>query len=361
MQQYCPNCQAAFTGVARCPRCDGLLYLPHEADDFAAPLPEEEFPAFVRPTPSGRIAVGTLLALGLYLGLRKLVGAAVLAASPDPNAWWVSFEGLVAVFGAQAVAVLFGALLAGAGRSHGFPVGFAVGAICGGLFLAGEVLAGTPAGELVLYLQPPILALGAGIAGSAGRRFWPALPDLDIRPPARKRSSSIQLAVEEPKDENRPTSWARVVLGSVIIIVGVGMADTARIKVQRASGGLFKVESVLQGRFLSWQLATFAILLGGVAAAAGTGAGLRHGLLAGGIGGAGVVGVAVSSGEVSPSMHYLLSKLSLGGAGPQEPAVLVAIGSGVLMAALIGGWLGAQVFLPIVPKPLRNRRFKLND
>lgn len=362
MQQYCPSCQAAFTGVTRCPRCDGLLYLPHEAGEQLAPLPgEEPMPAFVRPTPSGRIAVGALLAMGLYLGLRKLVGAAVLATTPDPAAWWVSLEGLGAVFGSQAVAVLFGALLAGAGRTHGFAVGFTVGALVGGLFLAAEVIAGIPAAELVLYLQPPTLALAGGIAGAAGRRLWPALPELDIRPPVRKRSSSIQLAVDEPREQSRPTAWVRVLLGAVIIIAGVALADTARIKIQRASGGLFKVESVLQARFLSWQMATFAILLGGVAASAGTGAGLRHGLLAGGIGGCGVVGLAASRGEVSPAMHYWLSKLSMAGAAPQEPATMAAVALGVVIAALVGGWLGATVFLPIVPKPLRNRRLKMTD
>jgi hypothetical protein len=360
MQQYCPTCQAAFPGAARCPRCDGLLFLPHEAAD-ANPSAADAQPGFIRPTPSGRIAVGTILAMGLYLGLRKVVSAGVLATTPDPSAWWTSFEGLIAVFGVQAVAVLFGALVAGAGRTRGFPVGFAVGGLCGGLFLAGEVLAGTPGAELVLYLQPPTLALAGGLTGAVGRRVWPALPDLDIRPPAPKRSSSIQLAVEEAKNEARPTSWVRVLVGSVIIVVGVGMADEARLKIQRGSGGLFKVESVLQARFLSWQMATFAVLLGGVTAAAGTGAGLRHGLIAGGIGAAGVIGLAVSRGEVSPALHYWLSRLSVGGTGTLDPPAAAAVIGGVLAAAIVGGWLGGQVFLPLAPAPMRSRRLKMGD
>lgn len=361
MQQYCPTCQAAFSTGSRCPRCDGLLFMPHEAADHHPADSAEPHPGFARPSPASRVFVGTVLALGLYLGLRQVVAAAVLAATASPDAWWTSLEGLVAVFGVQAVAVVFGSLLAGAGRTHGFALGVAVGGLCGGLFLAAEVLGGTPAAQMVLYLQPPILALGGGIAAAVGTRVWAAVPDLDIRPPARKRSSSIQLAVDSPANEARPTRMVRVLAGAIIMVAGVGLADTIRIKVQRNSGGLFRVESILQGQFLSWQMATFAVLLGGVTAAAGTGAGVRHGLLAGCVGGAGVIGLTAARGEVLPPMEYWLSRLSLGGIGAMDPAAIAAVVSGVLIAGLIGGWLGAQVFLPLAPAHMRSRRLKMGD
>jgi hypothetical protein len=335
--------------------------MPHEAADHRPSDAAEPHPGFVRTTPSGRIAIGTILALGLYLGLRKLIAAAVVASTPNPDAWWVSFEGLVAVFGVQAVAALFGALLSGAGRPRGFALGFAVGGLCGGLFLAAEVLGGTPAGEMVLYLQPPSLALAGGIAAAVGTRVWPSVPELDIRPPAKKRSSSIQLAVDAPKDQIRETSWVRVLAGAVIIVIGVGYADAARVKIQRGSGGLFRVESIMQGRFLSWQMATFAVLLGGVTAAAGTGAGPWHGMLAGGLGGTGVIGLTAVRGESIPSLDYWLSKLSLASISPLDPAPIAAVVGGVLAAALVGGWLGSQVFLPLAPEHMRSRRLKMGD
>jgi hypothetical protein len=302
-----------------------------------------------------------VLALGLYLGLRKVTAAAVLAATPDPDAWWLSVEGLVAVFGSQAVAALFGALLAGAGRSRGFPLGFAVGGLCGMLFLVAEVIGGTPSAELVLYLQPPTLALAGGLVGAIGTRVWPAVPELDLRPAAPKRTSSIQLEVDKPSAAVRPTRLGRVLVGAALMIAGVGLSDTARLKVQRASGGLLRVESVLQGRFLSWQFATLGILLGGVAAAAGTGAGLRHGLYAGVLGGGGVIGLTALRGESPPAMAYWLSKMSMTGLGPLEPGPVCAVATGVVVAALIGGWLGAQVFLPLAPDYMRSRRMKTGD
>jgi hypothetical protein len=360
MQQYCPNCQAAFSGTPRCPRCDGLLFMPHEAADHMPSDAAEPHPGFVRTTPSGRIVLGTILALGLYLGLRKLIAAAVLASTPDPAAWWVSMEGLVAVFGAQGVAALFGALVAGAGRAHGFALGVAVGGLSGGMFLAAEVLAGTPAAEMVLYLQPPTLALASGVAAAIGTRVWPALPDLDIRPPAKRRSSSIQLAVDEPQKYNRPTLWVRVLAGAAIMVVGVVAADQVRTGVQKRSGGLFHVENIIQGQFLSWQFATFVVLLGGVVAASGSGAGIRHGFLAGVLGAAGTAALTVNRGEINPAMEYWLSKLALPG-GATEPAALLGIGMGVLLAAVVGGWLGGQVFLPLAPAHMRSRRLKMSD
>src|SRR5205085_11069846 len=105
MQLFCPACQAAFSGTSRCPRCGGLLLMPQEATALA-PRPRVSGYEPVRPTPLARAVVGTLIALGLYLGLRKLATGWALATEPDPEAWWLSFDGLRAVFGFQAAAVV---------------------------------------------------------------------------------------------------------------------------------------------------------------------------------------------------------------------------------------------------------------
>src|SRR4051812_6322538 len=117
MQLFCPACQAAFPGTPRCPRCGGLLLLPQEAAEAATARPTAAAPPSFHPSPAGRIVVGGVLALGLYLALRKLAMGAVLAAAPDPDAGWVSFEGLAAVCGGQVLAVIFGAVVAAAGRT----------------------------------------------------------------------------------------------------------------------------------------------------------------------------------------------------------------------------------------------------
>ena len=72
---------------------------------------------------------------------------------------------------------------------------------------------GTPARQLVLYLQPPILALAGGIAGTAGSRVWAPVPVLDIRPPSPNKLSSARLAIEATRPPARPTAWVRFTPG----------------------------------------------------------------------------------------------------------------------------------------------------
>ncbi len=117
--------------------------MPHEVSP-EAPHRQAEAPPPPRPTALGRVVIGTVLALGLYVALRKLATGFVLMAEPDPAGWWLSFKGLAAIHGSQTLAVIFGALVAAAGRTTGYALGLAVGVICGGLFLAYELLAGGP-------------------------------------------------------------------------------------------------------------------------------------------------------------------------------------------------------------------------
>src|SRR5205085_900385 len=158
----------------------------------------------------------------------------------------------------------------------------------------------------------PLLLIAGGVAGTMGSRVWPAAPDLDMPVPASKASklSSIQLGVEQPKDTTRPTAWVRVLVGAAVMVAGFAVADKGRSLLQKYSQGMLKVETTGQGRFLSWQFATLAALAGAGFAAAGTGAGLRHGVLAGLLGGLGVVGLCAAQGEATPPVAYWLTKLN---------------------------------------------------
>src|SRR5262245_32632559 len=180
MQLFCLACNAAFPGTQRCPRCGGLLLMPQEAAEAAAVLSKGPPPALPQPTPFGRVTVGVVFALGLYLGFRKLATGVVLAAYPNPESWWASMDGLMTVCGGQAVAVIFGAIVAAAGRLGGFGFGAAVGGVCGGLFLAAELLTGAPPQDLVLYVQPLILIMVGGVAGVLATRVWSAVPVVDM-------------------------------------------------------------------------------------------------------------------------------------------------------------------------------------
>lgn len=354
MQLFCPACQAAFAGTQRCPQCAGLLLLPHEAAEAAIPRQRHAPPPPQAP-PLGRVAVGAVFALGLYLGLRKLATGAVLAAHPEPDAWWGSFAGLVAVCGGQALAVVFGAVVAAAGRAGGFFFGAAVGGLCGGLFLAAELLAGAPPQDLVLYLQPVVLVCVGGVAGVFSARVWGAVPVLDLPVPDRNKLSSSRFAIGEPASAGRPTAWARILVGAMVMVVAVAVADKARTGAQKYSGGMLRVNSVGQAQFLTWQLAVLGALVGGATAGAGTGAGIRHGIVAGALGGVGVIGLTAAVGEPLGPVAYWLGTLSLGGVPANDPAAITAALAGVLLLGVVGGWLGGTLFQPLAPAYMRRR------
>src|SRR5262245_28944645 len=349
MQLFCPACQSAFPGVSRCPRCGGLLLMPHEVSPDAPHRNPEAPPPPAHPTAGGRVLLGSVLALGMYLGARQLATAAVLAGEPDPAGWWLSLRGLSVVHAAQAVAVMFGALIAATGRPAGYALGLAVGAVCGGLFLGFELYTGAPARDLVLYLQVPVLALLGLVAGVVGARVWGMAPALDIPVPHPSKLSSLQLGSDVEADRGRPTRWVRVLAGAAVMVLGVMGADEARRFLQRNSAGLLRVESLAQGEFITWQIATFMVLMGGVTAGAATGAGLRHGLLVGAIGGAGVFGLCAKAGGAIAPVEYWLEKLALDGYALTAGPAIFAIVGGVVAVALVGGWLGGAPLPRLAP------------
>lgn len=357
MQLFCPSCQAAYFGASRCPRCGGLLLMPQEA----TVQPRRRHTGYepIRPTQTARVIVGLVLALGAYLGLRQFATGLVLAAEPNPEAWWLSFDGLRVVFGLQATAAVFGALLAGAGRPRGFVLGAAVGGLCGLAFLAVEVAGGAPPLNPVLLVQVAVL-LGAGaVAGVVGARVWPTPPDVEMPVPASpNKLSSIQLDVNQARLKNRPTRWVRVLVAGVVIAAGVTTAEAARHGAQKHSAGMLHVESQGQGRFLSLQMAVLVILAGAGFAGAGTGAGIRHGLFAGFLGGVGVVALGAATGDVASPVAYWLERVRLHGAGLLDPAAAGAVVGAVILAGAVGGWLGGTLFLPLAPASLRNRTFR---
>lgn len=358
MLLFCPDCQLPFTGVSRCPRCGGLLLMPDEAPRTAGPAglaPE----APVQSTPAGRAIVGTVVALGMYLGLHQLANGAILAAARNADAWWQSADALAITFFLQAVSTAFGAMLASAGQRRGIGLGALVGLVCGALFLGIELLEGASPLQLVLLLQPVLIVICGAIAGSIGGRIWAGVPELDMPAPLVKKSSSIELLQDVPEAIHRPTKWLRILVGGAIIVAGLGLAEKTRHAAEKASRGMLKVESRGQGSFMSWQIATIAVLLGGAIAGAGTGAGLRHGILSGLMGGIGGAALATTRGGFTQPEEYLLRYMKLA-QNPQDPAALFGVAFGVLVAASIGGWFGGQLFPPLAPAHLR-KHYRLND
>lgn len=333
--------------------------MPQEAATLAPRIAEAVFEP-VRPTALGRVVTGLLVALGLYLGFRKLATGVLLACDIEPESWWLAFEGLQVVFGLQATAAILGAVLAAAGRPRGLALGAAVGGLCGSLFLAAEIGSGAPALDLVLLVQPGVMLIAGAIAGVVGARVWPAAPDVDMPlPTTPSKLSSLRLVAERSSaPSNRPTAWLRVLAGAAIIVLGMMFVERLRFGAQKYSGGALQVSSQGQGKFLSWQLATLAALVGGSLAGAGTGAGLRHGIFAGFLAGAALVGLGAASGASPVPVEYWLDRLELKGLGVLHPGTIGGVVGGCVLIGAVGGWLGGTLFLPLAPLHMRNQRIK---
>jgi hypothetical protein len=361
MQLFCPACQAAFSGESRCPRCGGLLLMPQEAVALPPRTHDSGYEPY-SPSSTNRIVTGTVLALVFDLAVRQLTSGWLLTSAVDAESWWLSFEGLQVVLGIQTAAVIFGAVLAAAGRPQGYFLGTIVGGLCGLLFLGAEVFgSGAPVLDLVMLVQPGVLLVTGAIAGVAGSRVWPTPPDVEKPLPTQPKLSSIQLGTEEIIHPGRPTNWVRIVVGTLVMVAGVTQADKSRFYAQKYSGGALHVQSQAQGKFLSLQLATLAALIGAGFAGACTGAGLRHGLLTGALAGAGVIAIGAATGEVVAPIEYWLGKLQMNGLGWAELSVMATVAMSVTMVGIVGGWLGGALFPPLAPAHMRGNKLRLGE
>ena len=356
MLLFCPACQAPFPNASRCPRCGGLLLMPHEVAPDAKPRkPKEAAP--VRPTLFGRVLVGTALGIGGYLALRRLVIGAVLAVDSDPKEWWISSTGLIADQSLQGMAVVFGALIAGSGQSKGSTTGGIVGAVCGLLFLGYDLAGGADPKNLSLYLQPAVLVVLGLLGGLLAALVWSPPPQFLLGLPGAGKLSSLQLNEVADTIRKRPTSWPRVLVGATLMIVGITLANDIRMKVQWYSAGLFHSEQ-RDAAFITWQLALLFGLGGAMFAGADTGVGTRHGVYAGAIAALGIYGLSVQRGidHLFLPLRFWLSKLSVPMEAVNAPETAAAVIASVLALGIVGGWMGGALWQPIVPEHMRRTR-----
>ena len=274
MQLYCPACKTAAHPAERCARCGERLVAPSELaslsrDQIADP------PTLVEPTAFGRVVVGVVVAQGLAVSLRELSLGLLTALDfsdlvPGPVVNWLL----------RGAAVIVGATVAGAGRGNGAATGGVTALVCVGSLLATDFLAAAKTTQLdnVAALGICLLALAAGHVGSA---FWPAVVPL---PPSKVRSrGSSLIPLKDDPEVVRPIhlSWSRVALGVTVVIAGVLLADSVRLGMRSLAGHGLSLGSPTQVAVVDFLFASVAVLLGGLTAGGGTGAGLRHGTVAG--------------------------------------------------------------------------------
>lgn len=358
MQLFCPNCQAAYVGTTHCTKCGGRLLSPQESFITSGP-PSLPLPDPVRPTLGGRVVIGCLVAFGVLAGLREAAGVFLLPGT-DPGEWWASDAAWPAVLALRLAAVVAGGLVAGAGREQGAVSGLMVGLLAGGVFTAGDAAAAGGLHGWVPIAVALMFPVVAAPAGALGTWVWP--PDVPLPEPSypvsSRGSNFSRLAVEaQIRRAGRPTAWVRVAVGGAVAAAGVIAADELRVWLARSSGGLFQTGGPARAGMVGLEIAAILMTAGAAAAGATTGAGLRHGLLAGLLAVAGVlIGAAGREDRTFPAANGLFQLLGVDPAPVTtvNAGGLVAIGILALMA--VAGWLGGQLFPPLAPPAVRNRR-----
>lgn len=348
-----------FPGATRCPRCGGMLLMPHEAVP-SAPVLSEVAPPAVEGQAVRRLAVGLGLALASYAGLRELWQLIPRLLHLDAAAWLASVPGLLSLYGMQTIAVTLGALVAAAARSHGYTHGLLVGLASGGLFFLWELQQEAALRQAPVLLQIPLVAWVGLLAGWLAERIWPPPPVIELPRPRSSLLSSLQFARQSLAPAiappPTPTRWFRILFGAVVGVALLLWADQIRLGIQRYSLGLFQAQTAGHASFLSWLIAAFGLLLGGVLAAAGTSAGLRHGLFAGLLAAPVVLGFALQHETLPPPLEYALTRLGLAGVPLSDPVAAAAVLGGILSLCTLGGWFGAALFPPLAPAASRRVR-----
>jgi hypothetical protein len=358
MQLFCQSCQAAFASATHCLRCGSRLLSPQESfihsGKAKAPPPDA-----IQSTFANRLAVGVLIALGLAFGLREIAATVSLLMDDAFNDLWNHSNSDPATFGIRLFAVLAGALIAGAGRGPAMAVGAAVGLLAGCLFTGFDLYAAGRIQDLLGVFLAGAYPLIGGLAGGAGARLWPA--DVILPEPARLSShgSSMlqQLAVEDAvRHEVRPTAWLQIGAGAILAMIGIIASDPIRFGLVKVSFGWLNTGGISKAPVIGLEIGTFTALLGGVIAAIGTGSGARHGFFAAILASAGIlIGSTSRANGLFPSVEGFLNLLAIEHDSLTAPRIAINVTLALMLLMSLAGWLGGQLFPPLMPKHLRNR------
>ena len=205
--------------------------------------------------------------------------------------------------------------------------------------------------------------LVAGIGGWIGSRIWPApvdLPNVAIASAVTASRASFFSRLGDNPDARRgerPTVWLRVLFGALIAFAAVVATDQIRLFLAKASIGIFNTGGSSRAAAVGAQLAAIILVIGGMIAGANTGAGLRHGFFAALLT---VVNVFISSvargNPTDPPVAGLFAYLDRPFVSLFDPECGAIVALAVLLLVTAGGWLGGQLFPPLAPAWMRNRR-----
>jgi hypothetical protein len=348
MRRVCPQCKASYTQYFLCPKCGVQLQDP--ATLLQQPVADE--PLVRAPSFWARLFIGLVLAQGLYYGLRQVVNAYLLAVG-DPAAFFASFPGLITIQVLQGVALLTGALFAGAGQQRGSVAGAVLGIWNAALILVAQTVFVQRVNDLTLYGVPVLHAFLGALGGGVGSLIWKPLPELPGFTPAPETG----LKITAPTEKVVPFAWGRILTGVAVAVGGTLWAHTIRNFVTDASLGALRTDSYLQAQFITWEISTMAVLVGAALAGCTTANGTKQGAAVGLLAGAGIIAVHIALGRNTyPAQEFLLEQLGAGRiAGKMTPQLAAVLMVNTFLLSLVGGWFGGQLMPPAGPPKQRLR------
>lgn len=353
MSMLCPRCQKTFAGHLRCPDCNVSL-----VPSNPARLGITRFfvtKAKWQHTIWGRCLIGLLVAQGLYYVLLQLTSAVVLLTGMQASeiaSWHKSFAGLMVQQALQAVSLLVGGMLAGAGHRKGMTYGTIVGVYNVMLLLLVKVLtgadlkqiAGDPLLMLLLFSQPPLQVVFGAIGGYLGHTIWKPMLPVVVERPVPGPPGIIPTTPEEPSPLAGPISWFRITLGAAVAMVGTMSASSILNLILTSEATKEGLDTWRQANFIIWEVAVLAIILGGAVAGSGSSNGVKQGLIYG------IVSCVVlviyyenQNREVPQTLVYKMLDLSV----VQLIQKIFFTMLSVLPLGAIGGWFGSQLMPPL--------------
>jgi hypothetical protein len=335
MSMVCPQCEQNHEQLLQCPQCHvRLLY--HAAALQPALAPQSSGRDLQwQQNPWGKFVVGLILAQGLYYGLHNLALAGLALRNGESVTVWQTLGGLLLSHGLQALGLLIGGGLCGAGQRHGAIYGCLLGLANGltTLIVQRHDLEATASLPVLVVALPPLHMVLGALGGLLGALIWaptPLLPQLEVAP---RVPAAASVSLFSPQLFSGPMHLWRICGGIVVVVIGVGWSNAILQSVVDMSGGHLNVSSHLQAKLVGWEIAALAALLGAGFAGATTLNGFKQGFF---------VGLGAS---------IVVAMIQMANPKGVVETMLMTVGC-ILLLTVAGGWFGGQLFPPI----LRSRR-----
>jgi hypothetical protein len=332
MSMVCPQCQGTFAQRLQCPTC-GVRLEYQSTRPMRTNLAAQA--SAWQQTPWGRIVIGIVLSQGLYYGLWNLCSAGVLAVDESAgHSVWSTLAGLLILQGLQAVGLLIGGALAGAGQRQSALYGGIVGVWNGIIFVCVQQASAPTFTPVILYGQPILQTAFGALGGFLGGLIWRPL-----QPVAMPKTTPEAIRPSPPQKALSlfagPIAWGRVLAGAAISVGGAVWANAIFDLMLEFSAGKLTIDSTLQAQLVTWEITALAMLLGSAFAGATTANGMKQGLF---------VGLGAAS---------ILAGMRMGGRTIHFDQIIMTVAS-TLVLCMGGGWFGTQLFPPLA-KVLRSR------